>query len=78
MDDKHKMYPYFLIGIVAQARLNYILSHWSIITQSMAMMMAHDDEDDDNDGYGDDDDDDDDKRTCLSQTRICDASHIRI
>ena len=42
------------------------------------MMMAHEDEDDDNDGYGDDDDDDDDKRTCLSQTRICDASHIRI
>ena len=41
------------------------------------MMTAHGDEDDDNDGYGDDDDDDG-KRTCLYQTRICDASHIRI
>ena len=41
------------------------------------MMRAHDNEDDDNDGYGDDDDDDDNKRTCLYQTRICDASHIR-
>ena len=39
----------------------------------MTMLMAHGDEDDDNDGYGDDDDDDDGKRTCLYQTRICDA-----
>ena len=44
----------------------------------MTMLTAHGDEDDDNDGYGDDDDDDDGKRTCLYQTRICDASHIRI
>ena len=42
------------------------------------MMTAHDDDDDDNDGYGDDDDDDDDIRTCLSQTRIYNASHIPI
>ena len=42
----------------------------------MTMLTAHGDEDDDNDGYGDDDDDDDGKRTCLYQTRICDASHI--
>ena len=44
----------------------------------MTMLMAHGDEDDDNDGYGGDDDDDDGKRTFLYQTRICDASHIRI
>ena len=45
----------------------------------MTMLTAHGDEDDDNDGYGGDDDDDDDgKRTCLYQTRICDASHLRI
>ena len=44
----------------------------------MTMLTAHGDEDDDNDGYGDDDDDDDGKRTCLHQTCICDASHIRI
>ena len=41
----------------------------------MTMLTAHGDEDDDNDGYGDDDDG---KRTCLYQTRIYDASHIRI
>ena len=43
----------------------------------MTMMTTHGDKDDDNDGNGDDDDDDDDKRTCLYQTRICDASNIR-
>ena len=43
----------------------------------MTMLTAYGDEDDDNDGYGDDADDDG-KRTCLYQTRICDASHIRI
>ena len=44
----------------------------------MTMLTVHGDEDDDNDGYGDDNDDDDSKRTCLYQTRICDASLIRI
>ena len=44
----------------------------------MTMLTAHGDEDNDNDDYGDDDDDDDGKRTCLYQTRICDASPIRI
>ena len=44
----------------------------------MTMLTAHGEEDDDNDGYGDNDDEDDGKRTCLYQTRICDASHIRI
>ena len=42
------------------------------------MLAAHGDEDDDNDAYGDYDDDDDGKHSCLYQTRICDASYIRI